>query len=74
MKVAEFPTANLTDIPAMLRKCANDIEAGDHEALRFVVLTMVRNSDLAVSLFLFGKGTPLEVLGALSASHHQIIP
>jgi hypothetical protein len=35
---------------------------------------MVRNSDLAVSLFLFGKGTPLEVLGALSASHHQIIP
>ena len=43
--VFKFPRSNLSDIPAMLRKLAEDIEAGDHGEVPICLVVLPRGGD-----------------------------
>ena len=74
MKLVEFPNPSLCDIPAMLRRCADRIEAGEFGDVRFVGAVLVGAPPVqTIEAFLWGEGNELEMLGAFSVAHHRIM-
>lgn len=53
LKVVDFPNPNLADIPAMLRRLADQIEAGDWDEVETAFLLMPREGKFPK---LFGWG------------------
>lgn len=51
--VFKFPRSNLSDIPAMLRKLADDIESGDHGEVPLCLAVLPRDGEWP-SIFGFG--------------------
>lgn len=66
-ELVKFPeTAH--NIPAMLRLLADEIDAGEHSDLTFIVAVMVTLKEGAITTETrgWGKCSPLEAVGALT--------
>ena len=59
------PKASPADIPTSLRRLADQIEAGEHEGLRFVVVVAV-DDNTRFATYGYGKMSTLEAIGALA--------
>lgn len=62
LKVVNFPNPNLTDIPAMLRRLADQIEAGDWDKVETAFLLLPRPNNFPELLGwgdVQGKNDPL---------------
>lgn len=56
---------NAVDIPANLRRMADEIEAGEHPGLRFVVAVAV-GDNAKFTAYCWGQASTLECMGALA--------
>lgn len=74
VEIVKFPVSDLSDIPAMLRTLADRIESGDVDPFATMVVVGVgQPPQSGLSVFHFGGGSPLEIMGALSVAHHCMI-
>lgn len=64
MNVVEFPLPNLNDIPALLRRLADDIENGSHDTP--LSLAAVMETDTGINLFGFGTADNMRSIGLFS--------
>jgi len=64
MNIVEFPLPNLNDIPALLRRLADDIENGSYGAPD--AFAAVMETDEGISLFGFGTADNMRSIGLFS--------
>lgn len=64
MNIVEFPLPNLNDIPALLRRLADDIENGSHDTP--LSLAAVMETDTGINLFGFGAADSMKSIGLFS--------
>jgi len=74
MELVQLYENNFRDVPAMLRRFADDIEAGKHGEVSRVATVMVTDSNGVerVEVFGWGKTEYWDTLGILGAGVHKL--
>uniref|UniRef100_A0A9E7ZNB0 Uncharacterized protein n=1 Tax=Bosea sp. NBC_00436 TaxID=2969620 RepID=A0A9E7ZNB0_9HYPH len=67
--VVRFPKSNLSDVPAMLRKLADDIEAGERGDVSLCLVVLPRPGDWPA---IFGFGPEGDTSDAALVGHFEI--
>lgn len=67
--VFKFPRSNLSDIPAMLRKLADDIEAGDHGEVPLCLVVLPVSGEWPA---IFGFGQEGDTTDAALIGHLEL--
>lgn len=67
--IVRFPKSNLSDIPAMLRKLADDIEAGTHGEVALCLAILPRPGDCPA---IFGFGPDGDTSDAALIGHLEV--
>lgn len=63
LKVIEFPTRNVSDIPAMMRAVADDIEAGNFGKASTAICIM--EGEEGLNAFVWGEFEPVRAIGLM---------
>ena len=63
LKLVQFPTRNVNDIPAMMRAVADDIEAGNYGTA--VAAICVLESEGGLNAFAWGTFDPIRAVGLM---------
>ncbi len=66
LSVVEFPTTSYADVPALMRKVADRIEAGEYGPIQFAAAVLV-TQDCRAMPFMWGLASRFEILGAIEA-------
>ena len=73
-EVVVMSRPSLNDIPAMLRRLAERVEADEFGPVQFVTAVLVgEKPEQTFEAFLWGKANELEMLGAFAIAHHRIM-
>jgi len=59
------------DIAGAMRRVADAIEAGEHGNVRLIAAVMIHDGE--ATLFGWGEGSDLEIMGALAIGHHRAL-
>lgn len=71
-EVVKLETA--ADIPRTMRMIADQIEAGEHGEVKFVVAAIARKDGAELpEVFCWGTASNLEIMGAFSVAHHRML-
>jgi len=73
MNIVKLPSL-ANDIPAKLRELADEINAGDHKDLDFIIAILVsrRPEGISTDVRAWGECAPLEAIGALLLSANKL--